>query len=465
MARQTNRRHFLKSTAAAGAAGVGFWAAGGVSARASRMAIDEIQWACIGIGGKGSSDSADAKDNGQVVAVCDIDDQILEGAKEKFPGAKIFHDFREMLGQLGDSIDAVTVSTPDHTHAPAALMAMRMGKHCFCQKPLTHSIYEARLMGQVAREKGIVTQMGNQGTADSTLRKSAALLRAGEIGKVTEVHIWTNRPVWPQGLELPEAQPVPEHVKWDLWLGPKKDRPYNAIYHPFKWRGWWDFGTGALGDMACHTLNMSFMGLDLKDPVSVQAKTDGHNKQTYPKWSFITYQFPAIGDRGPVTMYWYDGGKLPPEEALKGCPRDGAHLFSSGALVIGENGNFFSPGDYGGDANNTGVVRDGKFTPIGEIRNADAKFTRSPGHFKEFANAIKGNGTAVSNFPDYATPLSETVLLGNLSVWVAAGEGPGHETDGPTVQWNAEKLEAADADAEVKEIIKPTYRDGYTLDA
>lgn len=464
MVRNTNRRDFIKTTAAVG---VGFWAAGGVSARASRMAIDEISFACIGIGGKGSSDSADAKSNGNVVAVCDIDDQTLAGAAEKFPGAKVYHDFRVMLEEMGSSIDAVTVSTPDHTHAPAAVMAMRMGKHCFCQKPLTHSIYEARMLGNLAREKNLVTQMGNQGTADSTLRKSAALIKAGEIGAVKEVHIWTNRPVWPQGLEMPtDNPPVPEHVKWDLWLGPAAERPYNPIYHPFKWRGWWDFGTGALGDMACHTLNMSFMALDLRDPVSVQATTDGHNKQTYPKWSQIVYEFPARGDRGPVKMVWYDGGKLPPEAALAGCPREGnGNLFSSGALVIGENGSLFSPGDYGGDSTNTGIVRDGQFTAQSEIRNRDASFTRSPGHFVEWANAIKGEGEAVSNFPNYASPLSETVLLGNLAVWVAAGDGPGNETVGQTVEWNAETLEAAGADDEVKRIIKPVYRDGYSLDA
>ncbi len=463
MAKGSNRRDFIRTTTAAG---VGFWAAGGVAARASRMAIDEISFACIGVGGKGSSDSADAKDNGNVVAICDIDDQTLAGAKEKFTGAAVYHDFRKLLDEMGKSIDAVTVSTPDHTHAAAALMAMRMGKHCFCQKPMTHSIYEARLMTEVAREKNLVTQMGNQGTADSTLRKSAALIKAGEIGTVTEVHIWTNRPVWPQGLEKPsDTPPVPEHVKWDLWLGPAPDRAYNAIYHPFKWRGWWDFGTGALGDMACHTLNMSFMGLDLHDPTSVQAKTDGHNKQTFPKWSQIKYEFPARGDRGPVTMYWYDGGRLPAEELLAGCPREGNNLFSSGALVIGDKGKLFSPGDYGGDATNTGVVRDGQFIPQREIRNSNATYVRSPGHFKEWADAIKGNGTPMSNFQNYAGGLTEVVLLGNLAVWVAAGDGPGNECDGPVVEWNAAKMEAKDATDDVKLIIKPEYRSGYSLDA
>jgi len=214
--------------------------------------------ASVGIGGKGSSDSNDAGRSGEMVAICDTDTGRLDGAAKRFEGAKKFTDFRVMLEEMGDKIDAVTVSTPDHTHAPAALMAMRMGKHCFCQKPLTHSIYEARLLGEVAREKGVATQMGNQGTAGSGLRKA-------------------------QGGDRPTPQPVPENLKWDLWLGPAPERPYGPGYHPFAWRGWWDFGTGALGDMACHTMNMPYAGLDLRDPISVQAETSDHNGDSYPK--------------------------------------------------------------------------------------------------------------------------------------------------------------------------------------
>ena len=461
MANRSNRRDFMKTTAAAGA---GFWAAGGVSPKPSRAAIDEISFGCIGVGGKGSSDSGDAKANGNVVAICDIDDNTLGGAKDKFPGARAYNDFRKMLDEMGKSIDAVTVSTPDHTHGPAALMAMRMGKHCFCQKPMTHSIYEARMMGNIARDNNLVTQMGNQGTATSSLRRSAAMIKAGKIGAVKEVHVWTNRPVWPQGLDLPEPQEVPGHVQWDLWLGPAKERPYNAIYHPFKWRGWWDFGTGALGDMACHTLNMSYMALDLKDPTSVQATTDGHNKQTYPKWSVIKYEFPGNDERGPVTMYWYDGGKRPPAEALKGCPGNDGRDFSSGALIIGEDANFISPGDYGGDDSKSGLVVNGEFISQTDRQFRDVKYTRSPGHFKEFANGIKGEGTPMSNFPGYATGLSEVVLLGNLSVWEAAGDGPGNMTEGPTVEWDAKTLKAKNSTKEIEQIVKPIYRDGYTLE-
>ena len=449
MTQRQNRRNFMKTTAALG---VGFWAAGGVAPRPSRAAIDEIRFACIGVGGKGSSDSEDAKRNGKVVAICDVDDITLGKAQEKFDGAKTYNDYRKLLEEMEKSIDAVTVSTPDHNHAGASVMAMKMGKHCFTQKPMTHSIYEARLMGTIAREKGLTTQMGNQGTADNCLRRSAALVKAGVVGKVKEAHIWTNRPVWPQGGVEVKYEPAPAHVHWDFWIGPAKKREYSAEIHPFKWRGFWDFGTGALGDMACHTLNMSYMALDLKFPVSVQAESSGHNKDTYPKWSVITFDFPKTETRDGVMMYWYDGGKLPPDELLKGCPSKP----SSGALIVGDKGSFFSPGDYGGDGGNTGLVQDGQFTNYRDIRDPKVEYVRSPGHFVEFAEAIKEGGQSVSNFPDYAGPLTETILLGNLAVW-ATGE---------KIEWDAANLKIKskhDSIAELEEIVKHTYHNGYTL--
>ncbi|MFH1269121.1 MAG: Gfo/Idh/MocA family oxidoreductase, partial [Planctomycetota bacterium] len=274
---RTTRRRFLETTAATG---VGFWVAGGLRAQESDSPNERIGMASVGIGGKGSSDSADAGASGEMVAICDIDTQRLEAAQKRFPKAKAFTDFRKMLEEMEGSIDAVTVSTPDHCHAPAALMAMRMGKHCFCQKPMTRSIYEARLMGQVAKEKGVATEMGNQGTAENGLREAASLVKAGALGAVSEAHVWTNRPIWPQGGGRPEPEQCPDNIKWDLWLGPAPERPYAKGYHPFAWRGWWDFGTGALGDMACHTLNMPFAACDLRDPISVQAVTSGHNKDS-----------------------------------------------------------------------------------------------------------------------------------------------------------------------------------------
>ena len=437
MSHPTHRRRFLKTTAALGA---GYFVAAGVRADQSKSPNEQIAMASIGVGGKGSSDSSSAGRAGRMVAICDVDTKRLGGAGNRYKDAKQFVDFREMLEKMGDKIDAVTVSTPDHTHAAAALMAMRMGKHCFCQKPMTHSIYEARLMGQVAKEKGVATQMGNQGTAQSGLRHAAALLQAGRLGKVSEVHVWTNRPIWPQGGPRPEPTDPPAHLEWDLWIGPAPMRPYGPGYHPFAWRGWWDFGTGALGDMACHTMNMPFMGLNLRDPISVQAVTSGHNRDSYPKWSSITYEFPGNDQRGPLTMFWYDGGKRAPAEVLGGRKPSG-----SGCVVVGEKGTIYSPNDSGSGFD---VIK-------GEI-DKEIEFEKSPGHFDEWVRAIKGGPAAVSNFPGYAAPLTETVLLGNLAVWTAA------EGEGPKVEWDAKNLKAKNIEG-LEEIIKPEYREGYKL--
>ncbi|MDZ4780457.1 MAG: Gfo/Idh/MocA family oxidoreductase [Planctomycetia bacterium] len=434
MARPTSRRTFVKTSALAG---VGFWAAGGVARAQSNSPNEKIQFASIGVTGKGSSDSEDAGQNGDMVAICDIDDKNLAAGAARFPSAEKFHDFREMLDKMGDKIDAVTVSTPDHCHAVAAYKAMSMGKHCFCQKPLTHSIYEARRLGEVAREKGVATQMGNQGTSEDGVRKAAALLQAGVIGTVKEVHVWTNRPIWPQGGPRPAESPIPSNLKWELWLGPAAYRPYSNGYHPFAWRGWWDFGTGALGDMACHTFNMPFMGLGLKNPTSVVAKTAGHNKDSYPKWSIIDFEFPANDTRPALKVSWYDGGKLP-DVAMFGegrAPKD------SGCLIVGDQGKIYSPNDYGAE-----------FELI-DAEMKDVEFKKSPGHFDEWVNAIRGGEQAMSNFSDYAGPLSETILLGNLAVWA----------DGKKIEWDAKNLKATNA-PEVDSIIKNVYRDGYTID-
>jgi len=441
MGHRTNRRRFLQAGAAAG---VGFWVAGGAQAKESKAANERIQFGSIGVAGKGSSDSQDAARAGDMVAICDIDEKNLQSAKRRkgFEKAKEFFDFREMLEKMGDKLDAVTVSTPDHTHAPAAVMAMKQGIHCFCQKPLTHAIYEARVMGEIAREKKLATQMGNQGTAMAGLRKAAATLKTGALGRVKEVHVWTNRPVWPQGQDRPEPADPPPNVKWDLFIAAAPYRPYAPGYHPFKWRGWWDFGTGALGDMACHTMNMPFMGLDLRDPLSVEAETSGHNKDSYPKWSVIRYEFGKQGDREPLTMFWYDGGKRPDRELFPGgqFPRDEkGRIIASGCLIIGEKGNLFSPRDYGADYELQG------------IEQPEVEFTRSPGHFNEFVRAIKTGEPAMSNFPDYASPLTETVLLGNLAVW-----------SGTKVEWDAKNLKAKGM-PELDKIIKPEYREGYSL--
>jgi predicted dehydrogenase len=431
MRRQSSRREFLKS---ATLTGLGVWVGG--RALGAEPANERIRFACIGVGGKGESDTEDASHFGDVVAICDVDETTLDKAARKYPMARKFTDYRKMLEEMEKGIDAVTVSTPDHHHAHAAAMAMQMGKHCFCQKPLTHSIYEARRLGEIARDKKVATQMGNQGTADGALRKSAALVKSGIFGPVREVHVWTNRPIWPQGGARPAPTDPPSSLHWDLWLGPAPKRPYASGYHPFNWRGWWDFGTGALGDMACHTVNMPYMALDLRNPTTAVAQTSGHNRDSYPKWSIIRFEFPATDKRPALAMTWYDGGKRPPADLL-----DGKQPAESGSLVIGEKGKLYSPGDYAGNR-----------VLLGGVQEVEVSYPQSPGHFDEWVRAIKGGEPAMSNFPDYAGPLTETILLGNLAVWA----------DGKKIEWDAKSLEATNA-PEVRPVIRPEYASGYSI--
>lgn len=441
MGRGTNRRKFLQETAALG---VGLWVAGGVEAKQSVSANERIRFACIGIGGKGSGDSEDAAKAGDVVAICDIDDARLENAgSKKFPQAKRFNDYRKLFDEVEKNIDAVTVSTPDHSHACASAMAMLRGKGCFTQKPLTHSVYEARYLADLARRMQVPTQMGNQGTANDALRKAAKLIQNGIVGTVKEVHVWTNRPVWPQGGDRPEPEAqIPENVHWDLFIGPAPFRPYAPGYHPFAWRGWWDFGTGALGDMACHTFNMPFMALDLKNPTSIEAEHAGHNKDSYPAWSIIKFQFPSTGSRPAIPVTWYDGGKRPAPELW-----GGKELPASGALIVGDKDTMHGTGDYCGSLQ----FLSGNTPP-------DVEFVKSPGHFAEFAEAIRGGKPATSNFPDYAGPLTETILLGNLAVY--CGKSP--NSDGKKVEWDSAALRATNA-PELDAIVKPSYREGWSL--
>lgn len=428
-----SRREFISTTTA-----VGMGVFLGLEAKAQvnpKSPNDKINFACIGVGGKGQSDTMDASRAGNIVAICDVDEQTLFKMGQRFPNAKQYTDYRKMLEEMGKEIDAVTVSTPDHSHAPAAAMAMLMGKHCFCQKPLTHSLYEARRLVEIAKKMKVATQMGNQGTADSSARKNAWLIREGVLGEVKELHVWTNRPVWPQGIARPVAKTPPDNLKWDLWLGPAPERPYGDGYHTFAWRGWWDFGTGALGDMACHTVNMPFMALDLRNPISVEAQSAENNKDSFPKWTMIKFEFPKTKTRPAITMHWYDGGKLPSKDLLPDT-----NFSDSGSLIIGSKGKLYTPGDYGGG---------GKF--IGDLTLPEVTYPQSPGHFEEYVRAIRGGEPAMSNFPEYAGPLTETILLGNLAVWA-----------GKKVEWDPKKLRAKNA-PEVEPIIRRKYRTGYSL--
>ncbi len=439
------RRQFLRRTSVAlGAGAISFPYVGRVLG-----ANDRINVACIGVGGKGDSDSTDADGCGaNIVAICDVDkNNLAQKAKQfatKFPGLKQFGDYRKMLDEIGGSIDAVTVSIPDHNHGVAAIRAMKMGKHCFCQKPLVQTVHEARIVRQLAKEKNLATQMGNQGSAESGLRRAVEVIQAGVIGAPTEVHVWTNRPIWPQGLDRPSGEdPVPGTIDWDVWLGPAAPRPYkDGVYNPFKWRGWFDFGTGALGDMACHTVNMPFRALKLGYPNVVECELASRMyPETFAKTSRIRFEFPEREGLPPVKFWWYDGN--PDDTSLRPLRPDGPAireilatydaLPGSGALIIGEKGKVFSPDDYGAKFF---VSLNGKPDYISGDLDETCKavpqtLPRSPGHMEEWFRMMKDGTPAYSNF-DIAAYLAEVILLGCVAVRV--GEGRRMEWDGPNMR-------------------------------
>ena len=458
MSRHASRREFLQTTSALG---VAWWVGNHNTPVFSQSPNEKIQIASIGVGGKGSSDCDQAGSIGTMVALCDIDDNFLNSKGERFPKAKKYNDFRKMLDEMGKSIDAVTVSTPDHTHAPASLMAMRMGKHVYCQKPLTHSVYEARLMRETAEKMKVVTQMGNQGTAENGLRRAVELIRAGIIGPVREVHVWTNRPVWPQApqiVERPAPSPVPAHVHWDLFLGPAQERPYSGpatgrgTYHDFNWRGWWDFGTGALGDMACHTANMAYMALNLGLPTSVSAVSRDLNPETFPSMASITYLFPPRGDMPAVKFMWYEGKRedgsknLPPKELLDKVLPEGQKLADSGSLLVGDKGLLFSPNDYGAAYTIFGEEKEKINPPETLARNGGGDH----GMKQEWIAGILGGPKPFSSF-DYAANFTEAMLLGNVAVRV-----------GEEIHYDGSKGEVTNTTAAAK-FLKRDYRKGWEL--
>jgi hypothetical protein len=411
-------------------------------------ANDRINIAFIGVGGKGDSDSSDAAScGGNIIAICDVDnnsrDKKTKQFAEKFPQLKQYSDYRKMLDEIGKDIDAVTVSTPDHNHGVASLRAMKMGKHCFTQKPLVQTVNEARMMRQIAKEKNLATQMGNQGSAESGLRRAVEVVQAGVIGKPLEIHVWTNRPIWPQGLDRPEgSDPVPAGLDWESWLGPARNRPFKKdVYHTFKWRGWYDFGTGALGDMACHTVNMPFRACNLGYPNVVECETASKlYPETFPKTARIRFEFPQRGDLPPLKFWWYDGN---PGDPLKPFRPEGSviseviatydKLPGSGALIVGENGKLFSPDDYGA---RFFVAMKGKSEYVAGDQEATCKavpqsIPRSPGHMQEWFRMMKEGTPAYSNF-DIAAYLTEIILLGCVALRVGVNQRM--EWDGPNMK-------------------------------
>ena len=469
---QTSRRKFLGQSAAL-TAGVGFFS----SSSAKRLHAQEtpmsgLSAGCIGVGGKGDSDTTHIAEQGvEIAAICDVDKDTLTKKSREFGEAAQFTDFREMLEKMGDKLDIVTCSTPDHTHAAACVRAMNMGKHIYCQKPLAWSIQEARLMREVAEETGVVTQMGNQGTSQDTSRQYVEVVQSGVIGDIEQIHIWSNRPVWPQGKGRPQgSDSVPDSLNWDAWIGPAPMRPYvKGEYHAFNWRGWLDFGTGALGDMACHTVNMPAMALKLFDPIAVTAVKNAGivENETYPASTTIKFEFAASDGLPGREFFWYDGGNLPPDDVLEMLPKrflakiaeqkkNPGKRGTSGSLLIGSKGAIFSGDDYCGSF---------QLLPRDEFKGykpPEPTLPRVPnnGNFDqnqkwEFVSTVKGEyepGT-MSNF-GYAGRLTETILVGNLAL--RAGEGQ-------RIEWDAKALKSTNNEA-VNAFVGREAREGWGIE-
>jgi predicted dehydrogenase len=449
--RRLSRRDFLRRSTLA-AAGVTIVPAHVLGLGGAKPPSEKLNLAGIGVAGQGGSDLNQLSSE-NIVALCDVDWAHAAGTFQRFPDAKKFKDFRKMLDEV-TGIDAVVVATPDHVHAVASAAAMRRGKHVYCEKPLTHSVAEARKLAEIAREMKVATQMGNQGQASEPTRRLIELVADGAVGPVREAHVWTDRPsrglfdeYWPQGIDRPKDEPpVPTTLDWDLWLGPAPSRPYNGIYLPFRWRGWWDFGTGALGDIGCHSLDPIFRALKLGHPVSVQASSSRVNKETYPLASMVTYEFPARGDMPPAKVVWYDGGLRPPRP--ESVPA-GQVLGDNGRLIIGDKGVL------------VGDRREGDLL-FPESRRAEYKppaptLPRSIGHYKEWIEAARGGKPAGSNF-DWAGPLTEVVLLGNVALRVQLRE----KLTRAKLLWDPTGFRFTNV-PEANEFLGRQYREGWSL--
>jgi predicted dehydrogenase len=421
-----NRREFLRGVAATGMVAT-------LGGRASASANEKLNIGIIGTSGRALS-NIEGVEGENIVAVCDIDDRLLAEASSRFPRAKTFHDFRRMIDWKW--LDAVVISTADHTHAPAAAMALRLGKHVYCEKPLTHSVYEARTVAALAKESKRATQMGTQIHATDNYRRVVELIRSGAIGQVKEVHVFCTGKSWSGGKRPTETPAVPSYLKWDLWLGPAPARPYNSTYLPANWRRWWDFGNGTLGDMACHVMDLPFWALDLRYPTSIEAQGPPADRETTPTSLVVNYQFPAQGDRGPVKLTWYDGDAKVPILAEHKLPKWGL-----GVLFVGEKG--MLQADYGRRL--LFPQADFKdFTP------PSPTIPNSIGHHAEWIAACKDGRPTTCNF-DYSGALTETVLLGNVAFRA-----------GKTIEWDGPNMKATNC-PEAEAFLRRDYRAGWTL--
>jgi predicted dehydrogenase len=478
------RRQFLQQAAlAATAASVGSFSfvprhvLGGKRADGSRIIApsDRLNIAAVGCGGKADVNIRLAFNNGSdnIVALCDIDERQAKKYRDQFPNAPFFRDYRELLDKAGKTFDAVIVSTPDHMHAPIAMAAMQLGKHVYVEKPLTHDIYEARMLTQAAEKYRVVTQMGNQGSSGDATRIIETAIQERVIGHVHTVYCWTNRPVWPQGVKSPkdkgESQPVPADVSWPLWLGTAPARDYHEAYHPFRWRGYWDFGTGALGDMGCHFMDVPFRALKLKYPTSVECSVGSvyadFFKEAYfddvcPPSAAVHLTFPSDDRRvKEIKLSWFDGGirpQLPEGVAYADVFRDP----SGGMLFIGTKG-MITGGLFGNDPILLPREKfEGRSLPKPEKPLVEGKFD---GHQQQWVKACKeGYGAYTSSSFAESGPLTETVLMGNLATRSYMARENGKFTGRKKLFWDGDAMKITNYDY-ANQFVRRQYAGGYSL--
>ncbi len=469
-----SRRGFLK-TAALASAGFTILPRHVLGGKGFIPPSDKLNIATIGAGGKGHSDLENFTKNGNVnvVALCDVDDERSAETRQEYPKAKYYHDYRKLLEKEKNNIDAVSISTPDNVHAVATLAAMQLGKHVYTQKPLTHDIWESRQLTKAAKKYKVVTQMGNQGGSGDGVRLAHEIYNAGLIGEVHTVHAWTNRPVWAQGFALPKGKfKIPRTLDWNLWLGPSQFYEYNPVYVPWSWRAWYPFGTGALGDMACHILDPAFRILPIAYPSEFECSvpknwtSDGKQIRStdgFPPSSIIHLKYPKTNGPGDIKLSWYDGGALPPrpDELLPGEPfgdRDGGILFigTKGKLVMGCYG------------------RNPKLLPtklMNEVTLPKQTIPRVPeGHYLQWINAcIAGYGNKKTSSPfEYAGPFAESVLIGDLAIrsWSLENAKDERKEDDyilPKLMWDAAEMRVTNHE-EANQFVRREYRQGWSLE-
>ncbi len=435
MSKRIRRREFLARGAAAGAAAL---ASPAIWAEGTRSPNEKLQIAAVGAAGRNGENIRGVAGEA-IVAIADVDEQNLEQGSKPYPAARKHRDFRVMLEKEAPKIDAVVIGTPDHIHAPAAAMALRLGKHVYCEKPLTHTVLEARTLAELAAKGKLVTQMGTQIHAGDNYRRVVELVQAGAIGKVREVHVWVN--VNYSGAKFTTGTPVPKHVDWDLWLGPAPERPYSDGCHPFNWRRFWDYGTGGLGDFGCHYMDLVHWALKLRHPSTVSAKGPPVDPVSTPPWVIVEYEHPAREELAAVKLTWYDGGKRPEILATLKDKEAKPLDWGSGQLFVGERGMIIS--DYGRHL----LLPEEKFT---DFKRPEPSIPKSIGHHQEWLRAIKDGGTTTCNF-DYSGALAEAVLLGVASY-----------RSGRKLEWDAKALRVRNA-PEAQAFIHKEYRKGWTL--